>query len=877
MTRLVRFSNNAVSRLAANITNASTTISLTPGDGAKFPVISGTQFFMATLIKSTGETEIVKVTARATDTLTVVRAAEPVGATQVAYAFSAGDRIEQRLTAKALSDELDRLDSGANIGATNKTANYTVQAADVSTLIRVDTTAGSITITLPEIASLADDFDIMVAKVTDNANAVNIVRAGSTDLINGATSYPVNNQWQSAWLIADRSTNTWTAINSGAATSSIAVDTFTGDGTAGPYTLSGDPMSKANTAVYLSGVYQQKATYTLSGTSLTMGGNVPVGVTVEVVWSRPLSIGRTDAGMVSYDGGTVQDVLDAVTGTNGAATVGYTPAGTGAIATTVQQRLQEHDSLVVGYFSTGTSGAAIIDAGVAQIQSGNWFRVRMGHNSDHGMTLNGKAIKVLDIYATEQSQWTIINSGSASKNNPKVNAYRTVCQNMLSADVEYLFRYVANLDVYEVAVTTVYKHVFIPCGFGKEITELQDALTFASQFRISSYMDPIYMNVDSGTSNYPLKGQISIAISSGTTASPITSVMSKTIRIGENNMNGIEIVNEKRYTNTMDIGGCVVDFQVTLGNDDIACFNVWKTDLAEVRGITFKFGGAFSVTGQCVIGYWNSQDRFKQCVIDITGATVNAGITAYGMCSSGAGETNQVEIRCPSNLTTGLTAIWIGHQISALTVTGKPQTIVRYTGSVNIYGLSAVDGGSTYAFFSDQAGELYLRSGSLSAQNLFWSGQTPNIKVSSAGFTLTIANRNNKWVNKTDGTGTMVIIPSLGRVTSGWTSLNTITITSGDTAVSLKDGQLNKLFISSGNADLITINLDVGNYTFAQTGENHVIELSIVKAGSGTISLDFNASGNILPSNAGGMVDLTNSEPIKLIYEPSVAKWLVLR
>lgn len=310
MTRLVRFSNNAVSRLAANITNASTTISLTPGDGAKFPVISGTQFFMATLIKSTGETEIVKVTARATDTLTVVRAAEPVGATQVAYAFSAGDRIEQRLTAKALSDELDRLDSGANIGATNKTANYTVQAADVSTLIRVDTTAGAITITLPEIASLADDFDIMVAKVTDNANAVNIVRAGSTDLINGATSYHINNQWQSAWLIADRSTNTWTAINSGAATSSIAVDTFTGDGTAGPYTLSGDPVSKANTAVYLSGVYQQKATYTLSGTSLTMGGNVPVGVTVEVVWSRPLSIGRTDAGLVTYDGGTVQDVLD---------------------------------------------------------------------------------------------------------------------------------------------------------------------------------------------------------------------------------------------------------------------------------------------------------------------------------------------------------------------------------------------------------------------------------------------------------------------------------------------------------------------------------------------------------------------------------------
>lgn len=46
------------------------------------------------------------------------------------------------------------------------------------------------------------------------------------------------------------------------------------------------------------------------------------------------------ASLVGYGNGTVQDVLDAVTGPTGAASVGYTPAGTGAVATDVQAKLR---------------------------------------------------------------------------------------------------------------------------------------------------------------------------------------------------------------------------------------------------------------------------------------------------------------------------------------------------------------------------------------------------------------------------------------------------------------------------------------------------------------------------------------------------------
>ena len=111
MTRLVKFANNAVSRLAGNITNIATTLTITPGDGAKFPALGAGEYFPATLVKADGTLEIVKVTARSTDTLTIERAIEPVGGVQTAHSFSAGDKIELRMTAGTLAGEIDRMET----------------------------------------------------------------------------------------------------------------------------------------------------------------------------------------------------------------------------------------------------------------------------------------------------------------------------------------------------------------------------------------------------------------------------------------------------------------------------------------------------------------------------------------------------------------------------------------------------------------------------------------------------------------------------------------------------------------------------------------------------------------------------------------------
>lgn len=61
------------------------------------------------------------------------------------------------------------------------------------------------------------------------------------------------------------------------------VDRFLANGTAGPYTLSADPLNINNTLVFVGGDYRAHNTYTVSGASITFDGPVVGGTVVEVV------------------------------------------------------------------------------------------------------------------------------------------------------------------------------------------------------------------------------------------------------------------------------------------------------------------------------------------------------------------------------------------------------------------------------------------------------------------------------------------------------------------------------------------------------------------------------------------------------------------
>ena len=60
----IKFTNNATATLAASISTSSTSLTVTTGQGALFPTLAAGDYFYATLVDSSNNIEIVKITAR---------------------------------------------------------------------------------------------------------------------------------------------------------------------------------------------------------------------------------------------------------------------------------------------------------------------------------------------------------------------------------------------------------------------------------------------------------------------------------------------------------------------------------------------------------------------------------------------------------------------------------------------------------------------------------------------------------------------------------------------------------------------------------------------------------------------------------------------
>jgi len=98
----LKVTNNAFGVLNASINSSATTIVLVAGQGARFPTLSAGDYFYATLIDTSNNLEIVKCTARSTDTLTVVRGQDST----TARAYATNDRFELRPTAVLFNETI---------------------------------------------------------------------------------------------------------------------------------------------------------------------------------------------------------------------------------------------------------------------------------------------------------------------------------------------------------------------------------------------------------------------------------------------------------------------------------------------------------------------------------------------------------------------------------------------------------------------------------------------------------------------------------------------------------------------------------------------------------------------------------------------------
>jgi hypothetical protein len=191
MTRFLDPTRNfAKVTLSAGYDASATVVSLQPGEGAFLPQPSSEGAFNLTWWNVTDYSdptddptrEIVRCTARATDTLTIVRAQE--GTT--ANAHDTGGKIYLMILAPT---EKMIEDIEANFEYTARRVTGDTSMSNSDDIIEVDTSAGGVTVTLQPVATALNKL-YKVKKVTADSHTVTVV-GDSSELIDGQNSWVI--------------------------------------------------------------------------------------------------------------------------------------------------------------------------------------------------------------------------------------------------------------------------------------------------------------------------------------------------------------------------------------------------------------------------------------------------------------------------------------------------------------------------------------------------------------------------------------------------------------------------------------------------------------------------------------------------------------
>ena len=102
----IKLTNTAATIVPLAVSSTATSLTVATGAGVLFPILGTGDYFYATLQDVNNNLEIVKVTARTDDIMTLVRAQEST----LAIPFPANSKFEIRVTVESIQSQLDDLD-----------------------------------------------------------------------------------------------------------------------------------------------------------------------------------------------------------------------------------------------------------------------------------------------------------------------------------------------------------------------------------------------------------------------------------------------------------------------------------------------------------------------------------------------------------------------------------------------------------------------------------------------------------------------------------------------------------------------------------------------------------------------------------------------
>lgn len=181
---------------------------------------------------------------------------------------------------------------------------------DNGTLYVCDTTAGPIVINLPALSSTTLPYNLSF-KLESGISPITLTANGS-DLIDGSPTEEISSTGAGRFIYADgtMSPDQWTAIGFGLSTGNYTINRFSGDAVTTTFPLTIAPNLEENIDVYITGVYQQKDTFSVVGTSLVFSAAPPAGTdNIEVKIGTTLGIGVPSNNTVS----TIKIVDSAIT------------------------------------------------------------------------------------------------------------------------------------------------------------------------------------------------------------------------------------------------------------------------------------------------------------------------------------------------------------------------------------------------------------------------------------------------------------------------------------------------------------------------------------------------------------------------------------